>query len=85
MENQQSSSEICGTIGDVSEALYELRDALVELSLALRDWQFEADLEQRKAAENTVRQLLQKVTASRDPSQSGDGRWGASWHNGGGH
>ena len=68
MANQQSKSEIRGTIGEVGAALFELRDALAELSLALRDWQFETDLEQRKIAENAVRQLLQQISSGRGPS-----------------
>ena len=68
MPNQQSKSEIRGTIAEVGAALFELRDALVELSLALRDWQFETDLEQRKITENAVRRLLQQITSGHNPT-----------------
>lgn len=52
----------------VSAALFELRDAMEELSLALRDWQFEVDHAKRKVAEQTVHQLLEKIAATRDSS-----------------
>ena len=68
MANQQSKSEIRGSIAEVGAALFELRDALAELSLALRDWQFETDLEQRKIAENAVCELLQQISSGRGPS-----------------
>lgn len=44
-----------------SAALYELRDALVELSLALKDWQFEMDSPQRAHAETVARDVLRRV------------------------
>lgn len=68
MANQQSKSEIRGSIAEVGAAMFELRDALVELSLALRDWQFETDMEQRKKAENAVHQLLQQITSGHNPT-----------------
>jgi hypothetical protein len=39
-------------------ALFGLRDECIELSLLLKDWQFETELEPRKSTENSVRQLL---------------------------
>ena len=68
MDNQHSKSEIGNAMAEVSAALFELRDAFVELSLALRDWQFETDLEQREMAESTVHQLLQQISSGRGPS-----------------
>lgn len=49
-----------------SAALFELRDALLELSLALQDWQFETDHVQRQEAEVKVRQLLKKAASGQD-------------------
>lgn len=68
MENSKYKTERAKIIGEVSVALFELRDALMELSLALRDWQFETDLEKRKNAEATVQQLLQQIAAAQGPS-----------------
>jgi hypothetical protein len=66
MKNTESKTDMKNAVGEVSSALFELRDALVELSLALRDWQFETDLARRKDAENTVQQLLDQITSNRD-------------------
>jgi hypothetical protein len=44
-----------------SAALYGLRDALVELSLALKDWQFEMDSAQRARAETVARDVLRRA------------------------
>lgn len=68
MANSESSTDMANALGEVSSALFELRDALVELSLSLKDWQFETDLEQRRQTETTVRQLLQKMTLARGSS-----------------
>lgn len=68
MENSGSRTELSTILAEVSAALFELRDALVETSLSLRDWQFETDLEQRKIAENTVQKLLEQIASARDPS-----------------
>jgi hypothetical protein len=68
MANSESSTDMANALGEVSSALFELRDALVELSLSLKDWQFETDLKQRRHTETTVRQLLQKMTSARGSS-----------------
>lgn len=68
MANSESRTDMASAIEEVSSALFELRDALVELSLSLKDWQFETDLEQRKNTEDTVHQLLQKMTLDRGSS-----------------
>jgi hypothetical protein len=65
MANSESSTDMANALGEVSSALFELRDALVELSLSLKDWQFETDLKQRRHTETTVRQLLKKMTLAR--------------------
>lgn len=46
---------------DLSAALFAFRDALMELSLAMKDWQFEHDLQQRQATEDATRQLFEKI------------------------
>lgn len=68
MGNFESKTDMANAIGEVGSALFELRDALVELSLSLKDWQFETDLEQRKNTGNKVQQLLQKMTLGSGPS-----------------
>lgn len=50
-----------------STALLELRDALVTLSLALKDLQFETDLELRAEAEKKAELLLKKIALSQGP------------------
>lgn len=52
----------------MSNALFELRDALSELSLALNDLLFEADVELRAKAKANADRLLAKVAAV-PPSQ----------------
>ena len=68
MKNSESQTDKANALGDLSSALFELRDALIELSLSLKDWQFETDIDLRKNAENSVQQLLQKITSLRGPS-----------------
>ena len=68
MEDPEFRTDLAVALGEISVALFELRDALVELSLSLKDWQFESDLEQRKTAEDTVRQLLAQIASARHPS-----------------
>lgn len=68
MENSGSRTDVSHTLWDISASLFELRNALVEMSLFLKDWQFEADLEQRKIADNTAQQLLTKLAPPRKPT-----------------
>lgn len=68
MENSNSRIDVSKALGEVSASLFELRDALVELSLSLRDWQFDHDLEQRKVAENAAHKLLDQIQSTRDAS-----------------
>lgn len=63
MDNSKSQSETKKAILEASYALFELRDAFMEMSLAIKDWQFEIDLERRKKIETDVRCLLQKLAA----------------------
>ena len=48
-------------LGEMSAALFELRDALTELSISLKDWQFATDVVRRRANEAEVQQLLQRI------------------------
>lgn len=68
MKNSESKTEMAKSIGEVSAALFELRDAFVELSLSLKDWQFENDRGRRTQTENTVQHLLEQIMSARDPS-----------------
>ncbi len=68
MGNPKFKTERAKILGEVSVALFEMRDALMELSLTLRDWQFETDQEKRKTAEATVHHLLQQIAAAQRPA-----------------
>lgn len=46
---------------ELSAALFAFRDALMALSLSLKDWQFEHDLQRRQACEQATRELFEKV------------------------
>ena len=50
---------------EISAALLDLRDSLTQLSMAMKDWQFSADVVQRQKSEATVQQLLKKIGAMR--------------------
>lgn len=68
MKDSESRTNIAGVMRDISLSLFELRDALVELSLSLKDWQFEIDLVQRKNTDEVVQKLLQQIKSAQDPS-----------------
>ena len=63
MKDSPSSANVESALQDIGSALFELRDALVELSMSMRDWQFETDMKQRRAAERSAQQLLKKVAS----------------------
>lgn len=63
MKDSPPSANVEGALQEIGAALFELRDALVELSMSMRDWQFETDMARRRAAELSVQQLLKKVTS----------------------
>ncbi|NDP40297.1 MAG: hypothetical protein GZ093_16380 [Rhodoferax sp.] len=63
MENSSSGTNVENAFQEISSALFELRDALVELSLSMRDLQFETDVEKRHATELSVQQLLQRMAS----------------------
>ncbi len=46
---------------DLSAALFEFRDALVTLSLSLKDLLFEQDQQGRQATEQATQALLEKI------------------------
>ncbi len=64
MENSPGGAKAGASFQEIGAALYELRDALVELSLSMRDLQFEADVERRHATEASVQRLLQKISSN---------------------
>lgn len=66
MNNSESKTDKANAMGEVSSALFELRDALMTLSLSLKDWQFETDWVQRKNTEEAVHLLLKKITSAQD-------------------
>ena len=68
MENSGAKTNVSRALWEISVALCQLRDALAQMSLVLSDWQFEADLEQRKKAEQAVQHLLNQIASSRNPS-----------------
>lgn len=53
--NQQTD-----TSQDLSAALFEFRDALVTLSLSLKDFLFEHNQQGRQATEQATQELLEK-------------------------
>ncbi len=69
MKNTDSNTDMRNAMGEVSSALFELRDALLELSLSLKDWQFETDLTERKRVEETVQKLIDEITSNRGKPQ----------------
>lgn len=46
----------------MNAALLEFRDSLVQLSLALKDLQFDCDLDRRESCERAVQQLLRDIS-----------------------
>ena len=44
----------------LSKELIQLRDALVSLSISLKDWQFETDLNGRRLSQQLAAQALEK-------------------------
>jgi hypothetical protein len=66
MKDAASKTDVEKALVEISSLLFELRDAFVDLSLSLRDLQFETDLVQRRKAEATVKKMLQQVAADRN-------------------
>lgn len=67
MKNFKSKTEMANAMQEISVVLFELRDALMELSQALQDLQFETDLEKRKMLEESVQHLLKNIASGQDP------------------
>lgn len=67
MKHFKSKTEMANAMQEISTVLFELRDALTELSQALQDLQFETDLEKRKILEESVQHLLKNIASEQDP------------------
>ena len=61
MENFDYRTDKSKALAEISVALSTLRDALMQLSVALKDWQFATDVIQRQKSDLIVRQRLQKL------------------------
>jgi hypothetical protein len=61
MEKPDQSAPTGVLLTQLVLALQDLRDALMDLSLMLHDFQFEADLPQRRAATELAQQLLMRI------------------------
>lgn len=61
MEKADTTDPQTGTSQDLSAALFEFRDALVTLSLSLKDWLFEHDQQGRRATEQATQALFDKI------------------------
>lgn len=65
MGNPDFKTDKSKALKEISNALFELRDALTRLSMALKDWQFATDVVQRQKNEAIVQALLQKLNSTR--------------------
>ncbi len=64
LHHNMSPRCVCGhCLLCTSTSLLELRDALLGLSLALQDWQFETEHALRQETEEKVRQLLSAIAS----------------------
>lgn len=61
MKNNDTVNQHVNPGQELCAALLQFRDALVELSLRLQDWQFEHDPQSRQATEQAMQELLEKV------------------------
>lgn len=52
-----------GSLYDLADALNTLRDSLLDASIALQDYQFELDSEQRSYANKVASAVIDRVTA----------------------
>jgi hypothetical protein len=64
MGKSEYKTDKARALGEINAALFELRDALTELSISLKDWQFATDVVRRRENETAVQQLLQKLNTS---------------------
>lgn len=58
------------TLEDVSRALLAMRDALTQLSLALKDWQFEHDLTKRENVQSITQGLFTSLATAAAKNKS---------------
>lgn len=65
MGNFEFKTDKSKALKEISTALFELRDALMHLSMAMKDWQFATDVVQRQKNEAIVQELLQKLSSMR--------------------
>ena len=61
MKNFNFKADQSKALAEISVTLFTLRDALMQLSVALKDWQFATDVVQRQKSDVIVHQLLQKL------------------------
>ena len=68
MDASKPKTETARALGELSTSLFELRDAFLQLSMSLRDLQFETDLNRRREAEQHAQQLLEHIMSTHDRS-----------------
>ncbi len=61
MKNNDTPKQHVNPAQELCAALFQFRDALMELSLRLKDWQFDHDPQGRAATEQAMRELLEKI------------------------
>ena len=70
MKNKLSDSESLNVSwAELSAALLEFRDALMEVSLYLIDYQFDHDIGGRKEAENVAQELAGRIAMQVEQSR----------------
>jgi hypothetical protein len=65
MGNFDNTTDKSKALKEISSALFELRDALMQLSMAMKDWQFATDVVQRQKNEAIVQDLMKKLGSMR--------------------
>jgi hypothetical protein len=65
MGNFDFETDKSKALKEISTALFELRDALMQLSMATKDWQFATDIVQRQKNKAILNELLQKLSSMR--------------------
>jgi hypothetical protein len=68
-ENLNDSDDLDTPWAELESALLAFRDALMEMSLSLRDYQFEHDLAGRCSAEDMVQSLSEQITVQAKQAQ----------------
>ena len=67
MDKPSTTPQQAELAAQLAQELIGLRDALVTLSLSLKDWQFEVDLKRRQAAQREAQQALEKCRTGNAP------------------